>query len=228
MDFYLNKALDKNKKKQYKRSELTNYNVNRSTVTEPSGLVLEMRMDASQQKKYFIKEITPDSLFERMNDNFKIPLQVGDRVIEINKVEMDDFQGLFQMNQALREEENITISLLKEDKEKRWLHDKPMQYAGKAAPKEETFRPESKAYPPPKDFDAAAPAGASAAAAAAPPNPVSKPAPTPAPAPTPVPAATPPAATPESEPNAPAAPVPATPTTPAPSNSSSSSCCVIS
>ncbi|CAJ1957474.1 unnamed protein product [Cylindrotheca closterium] len=182
MDFYLNKALDKEKKKKYKRSELQNYNVNRSTVTEPSGLVLEMRMDESQQKKYFIKEITPDSLFERMNKNFKIPLQVGDRVIELNKVELDDFQGLFQMNQALREEKDITISLLKAEKEKRWLHDKPKQYPGKAPPKEETFRPENKVYPPPKDFEPA-------------PAPAAKPAPAPA-----------------AEPTSPAAPVPATPT----------------
>src|SRR6056300_2090120 len=111
MDFYLNKALDKNKRKKYKRSELQNYNVNRSSVTEPSGLVLEQRMDESGQKKYFIKEITPDSLWERMNAKFPKPLQVGDRVIEINKVELEDFQGLFQINQALREEEDITISL---------------------------------------------------------------------------------------------------------------------
>ncbi|KAL3939270.1 MAG: hypothetical protein SGBAC_005971 [Bacillariaceae sp.] len=161
MDFYLNKALDKNKKKKFKRSELQNYNVSRTTVKEPSGLVLEMRMDEAQRKKYFVKEITPDSVWERMNKNYKIPIQVGDRVIEINKVELEDFQGLFQMNQALREEKEITISLLKEEKEKRWLHEKPTQYPGKVAPKEETFRPETKVYPPPEDSTVAPPVHAS-------------------------------------------------------------------
>lgn len=215
MDFYLNKALDKNKKKQYKRSELQNYSVSRTTVREPSGLVLEMRMDASGQKKYFIKEITPNSLWERMNAQYEIPLQVGDRVIELNKVELEDFEGLFQINQALREKADITISLLKEEKEKRWLHEKPMQYPGKAPTKaEDTFRPDNTAYPAPKDF-VPEPAPAKAKKP--------KPAPAPEPAPTPVPDAEPPSATPE--PASSSAPEPAA--APSPSNGSSC-CCVVS
>lgn len=212
MDFYTNKALDKNKKKQYKRSELQNYNVSRTAVKEPSGLVLEMRMDESGKKKYFIKEITPDSLWERMNAKYEIPLQVGDRVIELNKIELEDFQGLFQINQALREEKEITISLLKEEKEKRWLHDKPTQYPGKAPVKEEEFKPESTAYPAPKDFVAA-------------PAPKNAKKPKPVPKPAPEPAATEPSGTPSAPPPAsePAAKAPA----PGPS-SGSSCCCVVS
>jgi hypothetical protein len=191
MEFYTNIALDKNKKKQYKRSELENYNVSRTVVTEPSGLVLEMRMDESAKKRYYIKEIIQDSVWFRMNKKYKIPLVVGDRIIEINGVEMEDFPGLYQINDLLKKEEKITISLLKEDKEKKWLHEAPAQYPGKAPPKQEVFRPEHKVYPPPKDSEDKAPS----------PAPASKPAPkSPAPAPTPAPKPAPVPATPVEEP----------------------------
>ena len=62
------KALDKNKKKQYKRSELQNYNVSRTAVTEPSGLVLEMRMDESGKKRYYIQAIIQDSWWFSNNE----------------------------------------------------------------------------------------------------------------------------------------------------------------
>eukprot|EP00980_Cylindrotheca_fusiformis_P017088 scaffold5247_cov130-Cylindrotheca_fusiformis.AAC.7 len=183
MEFYTNKALDKNKKKQYKRSELQNYNVNRTAVTEPSGLVLEMRIDETGKKRYYIKEIVEGSLWHRMNKQYKIPLRVGDRIIEINGVEMEDFPGLYQINDLLKKEAEITVSLLKEEKEKKWLHEAPRQYPGKMAPKEEVFRPEDTVYPPPKPPSAPAPA----------PKPAGK-----SPTPSPKPAATTPAAT-ESE-----------------------------
>lgn len=161
MEFYTNKALDKNKRKQYKRSELQNYNVSRSNTTVSSGMSLEMRIQSDGKKKYFIKAIEEGSVWWRMNSKFKIPLLIGDRIIEINGVECEDFPGLYQMNDLLKKEAKITVSLLKEEKQKKWLHDKPMQYPGKLPETEDVFRPEHKVYPPSKAQGVSKPAQAS-------------------------------------------------------------------
>lgn len=143
-----------------------------------------MRMDETGKKRYYIKEIVDGSLWCRMNKQYKIPLVVGDRIIEINGFEMDDFPGLYQINDLLKKEEKLTISLLKEEKEKKWLHDAPMQYPGKAPPKKEVFRPEDKVYPPPKPTE---PTNVAPAPTPAP----TKKSPAPVPKPTPVPATSP-------------------------------------
>jgi hypothetical protein len=119
-------------------------------------LKLERRIAEDGSKKYFIREITPGGLFERQG----FPLEVGDRIVEINGVEMEDFPGLFQIHELLKKEEEIIISLLKEEKEKKWLHKKPMQYPGKLDKPvhKEEFQPESMTYPPPAPAGAPAPA----------------------------------------------------------------------
>jgi hypothetical protein len=107
------------------------------------------------QKKFFIKDI--GGVWERMNkkwqDAGKSPLRVGDRIIQINGMDMEDFPGLFQINDLLRKEAKITVSLLKEEKQKDFLHAAPMQYPGKKQETKDVFRPEDKAFPAPKGFE---------------------------------------------------------------------------
>jgi hypothetical protein len=158
MEFYTNKALDPKRKKRYKRAELQNYSIFRSNISNNAGLKLERRIAEDGSKKYFIREITAGGLFEQQG----FPLEVGDRIVQINDVEIEDFPGLFQIHELIKKEKEITISLLKEDKEKKWLHAKPMQYPGnmdKQVHKEE-FQPKSTTYPPPAPAAAAPPVAA--------------------------------------------------------------------
>ena len=148
MEFYTNKALDPKRKKRYTRAELKNYNVVRSTLDNPLGMKIERRIAQDGSKKFFIQELVPGSLIDRQG----FDLEVGDRIVELNGYEMDEFPGLYQVNELLKLELDITISLLKEEKEKKWLHAPKTQYAGQLdkPQHEEEFRPESTSYPAPK------------------------------------------------------------------------------
>lgn len=148
MEYYTNKALDPNRKKKYTRAELKNYKVSRSNLNNDAGIKLERRISQDGTKKFFIASITPGGLVDRHLPD----LEVGDRIIEINGIEMEEFPGLYQVHELIKKEYDITFSLLKEEKEKKWLHAPKKEYAGQLdKPQyEEEFRPESTSYPAPK------------------------------------------------------------------------------
>jgi len=149
MEFYTNKALDPHRKKRYTRAELQDYSVFRSNLNNEVGMKIERRIAQDGSKSFFIESISNDGLVAR-----NIPqLEVGDRIIELNGMEMDEFPGLYQVNELLKKEKEITISLLKEEKQKQWMHAPKRDYAGqldKPEKEDEGFRPASKTYPKPR------------------------------------------------------------------------------
>jgi len=106
-DFHTRQHKDLNKPiPKIRKNDLRHATVKRSSTATPTGLVVEARN--KNKKEFYIKEI--GGLFHKIHGD---RVRVGDQVVLINDKSVEEFNSLWDMNDYLKKELQITISIYK-------------------------------------------------------------------------------------------------------------------
>ena len=104
-DFHTRQHKDLNKPiPKIRKNDLRHATVKRSSTATPTGLVVEARN--KNKKEFYIKEI--GGLFHKIHGD---RVRVGDQVVLINDKSVEEFNSLWDMNDYLKKELQITLSI---------------------------------------------------------------------------------------------------------------------
>tara|TARA_B110001450_G_C17486509_1_gene426447 strand:+ start:118 stop:501 length:384 start_codon:yes stop_codon:yes gene_type:complete len=107
-DFHTRQHKDLNKPiPEIRKNDLRHATVKRSSTATPTGLVVGTRN--KNKKEFYIKEV--GGLFHKIHGD---RVRVGDQVVLINDKSVEEFNSLWDMNDYLKKELQITISIYRD------------------------------------------------------------------------------------------------------------------
>jgi len=88
----------------FKPGDVITVTVGKSNPKQDAGLKLEER-----NGKYYVRKVPSSGLFA------KTPVIAGDKILELNGTDSHDFKNVNEMKKVLKDEERITVVVLRKD-----------------------------------------------------------------------------------------------------------------
>lgn len=108
-DFHTRTHRDLNKPiAEFRANDLRHATINKTNLDQPNGLVIERKAGS---KEFYIKDVPKDGIFYMLH---KDRIRAGDRLVKVNDKNVEDFMSLWDINDYLKKQTQITVFVKRE------------------------------------------------------------------------------------------------------------------